>query len=52
MEDWEKVGLAKIDKIHFTGPGYELLGDMLFNAFWSAYTDYVKTTIKKQKSKQ
>jgi len=42
MSDWEVAGLAKEDKIHFTTAGYELLGDLLFNAFWESYSDYLK----------
>ncbi len=29
---WVDVGLCNRDKIHFTVPGYNLLGDMLYNA--------------------
>lgn len=29
---WEENGLAKKDRVHFTFPGYELLGDLFFNA--------------------
>lgn len=47
---WEEAGLAKTDKIHFTTAGYELLGDLLFNAFWDAYSDYIKTTVQLNKS--
>lgn len=32
MRKWELAGLAKKDKIHFTQSGYELLGDLLYNA--------------------
>ena len=32
MQQWEKAGLAKIDKIHFTQKGYSLIGDLLYNA--------------------
>jgi Lysophospholipase L1 and related esterases len=32
MQQWEKAGLAQRDKIHFNRAGYELLGDLLFNA--------------------
>lgn len=34
---WQKNGLAKHDKIHFTRPGYMLLGDMFFDAFMKSY---------------
>jgi lysophospholipase L1-like esterase len=32
MQEWEKAGLAAKDKIHFTKTGYQLLGDMFFEA--------------------
>ncbi|MDR3217943.1 MAG: GDSL-type esterase/lipase family protein [Dysgonamonadaceae bacterium] len=37
MQKWEKKGLAKIDKIHFTYEGYTLLGDLLYNALMNYY---------------
>jgi lysophospholipase L1-like esterase len=37
MQKWEKAGLAKVDKIHFTRGGYELIGDLLYNALVSFY---------------
>ncbi len=49
MEKWEEADLAKSDKIHFTTAGYKLLGDLLFNAFWDAYSDYIKEGIKTSK---
>jgi lysophospholipase L1-like esterase len=49
VRDWEGAGLAKADKVHFTGPGYELLGDLLFNAFWQAYSDYLLGTNQHQR---
>jgi lysophospholipase L1-like esterase len=32
MQQWEKAGLAKIDKVHFTQKGYSLIGDLFYNA--------------------
>lgn len=32
MQLWQNAGLAKSDKVHFTHAGYQLLGDMLFQA--------------------
>jgi len=32
MQKWEKAGLAKLDKVHFTQKGYSLIGDMFYNA--------------------
>jgi lysophospholipase L1-like esterase len=37
MQTWQAKGLAKSDKIHFTKPGYELLGDLLYNALIDFY---------------
>jgi len=43
MREWEKAGLSQKDKIHFTTDGYILLGDLLFNAIWESYSDYLKS---------
>jgi len=32
MKTWEAQGLAKSDKVHFTREGYEIVGDLFFNA--------------------
>jgi lysophospholipase L1-like esterase len=32
MQQWQNASLAAHDKIHFTKTGYELLGDLFFNA--------------------
>ncbi|MDR2086085.1 MAG: GDSL-type esterase/lipase family protein [Dysgonamonadaceae bacterium] len=37
MQTWQSKGLAKSDKVHFTKPGYELLGDLLYNALIDFY---------------
>ncbi|MDH8701453.1 lysophospholipase L1-like esterase [Dysgonomonadaceae bacterium PH5-43] len=37
MRKWQNAGLAQVDKIHFTRPGYVLLGDMLYNALIQYY---------------
>ena len=42
MEEWEKAGLAKKDKIHFTEEGYALAGDLLFNALMAKYVDHLR----------
>jgi len=39
MRQWQTAGLAKVDKVHFTKAGYELMGDMFYNAL----IDYYKT---------
>lgn len=42
MRKWEEAGLAKRDKIHFTEKGYELVGDLLFNALMDKYVEHLK----------
>lgn len=37
IKKWEKAGLAKKDKVHFTRAGYTLLGDLFYNAFMKFY---------------
>lgn len=36
MALWQEAGLAQPDRIHFTAAGYNLLGDMLFDAIYDA----------------
>ena len=38
---WRDAGLMAKDRIHFSGEGYNLLGDLLFNAFMDAFEDYL-----------
>lgn len=38
---WQRFGLAKRDRIHFTRKGYILQGDLFFNAFLKSYDDYI-----------
>lgn len=45
---WQKTGLAKPDKIHFTKLGYQLQSEMFFDAFQDAYGKYIKQTTKAQ----
>ena len=33
MDKWKQDNLAKTDRVHFTAQGYNLLGDLFFNAF-------------------
>ena len=42
MRKWEKEGLARRDKVHFTKEGYTLMGDLLFNALIERYLRYIK----------
>lgn len=37
IEQWRDTGLAASDLIHFTRTGYELMGDMLYNAILDDY---------------
>jgi lysophospholipase L1-like esterase len=43
---WQRFGLAKRDRIHFTREGYRLQGDLFFNAFLKSYDDYIESVIK------
>lgn len=42
MEIWMKNGLGKSDRVHFTTPGYKLMGDLLFEALLKHYEYHVK----------
>ncbi len=42
IESWEAAGLARGDRVHFTGAGYDLLGDLLFNAIVDAWKEEVR----------
>ena len=48
MAEWEKAGLAKKDKVHFTNEGYKLLGDLLYNALITRYITHVQLNAKRQ----
>lgn len=39
MRKWQEAGLAKRDKIHFTSRGYQLMGDLFYNAFVNYYLE-------------
>ena len=43
MKKWESAGLAQRDKIHFTETGYEVLGDLLYNALMDRYVEHLMT---------
>ena len=45
---WEKYGLAKKDKVHFTPDGYRLNADLLFEAIKRSYGNYLKNQYEKQ----
>ncbi|MCQ2605836.1 MAG: GDSL-type esterase/lipase family protein [Bacteroidales bacterium] len=37
MPQWEAIGLAQKDKVHFTKKGYKLLGDLFYSALIRSY---------------
>lgn len=41
---WRDAGLMAKDRIHFSGEGYNLLGDLLYNAFMEAFENYLIKT--------
>lgn len=41
MDIWRQAGLAQTDRVHFTFAGYQLVGNMFYNALIKAYNDYV-----------
>ena len=41
MQYWESAGLAQHDRIHFTPQGYDLIGNLLYNALMEAYRGHV-----------
>lgn len=43
MEQWTAAHLGQRDRIHFTRSGYELLGNMLFEALTSAYHESLRS---------
>ena len=42
IRKWELEGLAKRDKIHLTSDGYQLIGDLLFNAVLDGYEKHLQ----------
>jgi hypothetical protein len=40
--NWFYAGLAAKDRLHFNKQGYELQGNLLFNAFLRAYNDHIE----------
>jgi len=49
---WQRFGLAKRDRIHFTRKGYLLKGDLFFNAFLKSYDQYIDKINRAQNSKR
>ena len=46
MQEWENAGLAKKDKVHFTKEGYQLLGDLFYNALITKYIEHIQLNAK------
>ena len=42
MEQWVAGGMAQYDHVHFTAPGYRLLGDAIFRDVMSQYELFLK----------
>jgi len=42
MRQWVLAGMAQNDHVHFTAPGYHLLGDAVFRDLMSQYDLFVK----------
>lgn len=41
MAQWENAGLARHDKVHFTVTGYKVIGDLLFDALYDKYSQFI-----------
>ncbi len=39
MSEWQKAGLARKDCVHFTRQGYEIIGQLFYNAFLNFYME-------------
>ena len=52
MEKWQKAGLAQKDKVHFTRAGYQLLGDLLYQALSREINNFKPAKIKDIPSKR
>ena len=48
IKTWERYGLAKKDKIHFTPEGYILNADLLFEAIKLHYGNYLQNQYQKE----
>lgn len=46
MQNWETADLAQKDKVHFTKAGYQLMGDLLYNALIERYIEHIKRNAK------
>ena len=52
MEKWQKAGLAQKDKVHFTRTGYQLLGDLLYQALRHEIDNFKPIVVKETPSKR
>ena len=52
MEKWQKAGLAQKDKVHFTRAGYQLLGDLFYQALSHEINNFKPTPVKGTQSKR
>ncbi len=50
ISEWEKAGLAKKDKVHFTTEGYSIIGDLLYDALLNEYAKHLKQKRKQYES--
>lgn len=41
MDLWRKASLAQADRVHFTRDGYQLCGNLLYNALVNAYNNHL-----------
>ncbi len=42
MVKWVTAGMAQADHVHFTGPGYRMIGDAVFRDLMSQYDIFLK----------
>jgi hypothetical protein len=42
MREWVLAGMAQTDYVHFTGPGYRMIGDAVFRDLMSQYDVFLK----------
>jgi lysophospholipase L1-like esterase len=42
MREWVLAGMAQADYVHFTGPGYRMIGDAVFRDLMSQYDVFLK----------
>ncbi len=42
MKEWVMAGMAQGDYVHFTGPGYRMIGDTVFRDLMSQYDIFLK----------